>query len=180
MKLKRKLDIYDQKLHDYLIMIAQNDIDSESSKRLSHHLDAIKNLERIGDHLTNIIGFFAFRYEKNMRLSQAGTAELNQMYDTLEAMMADTIVALEAHDVIAANRIIEKENRIDQLEKEFRYRYFERLKKKEVSVENYADILANMERIGDHMHNIASAVIQPLYVPQQAIIPKVNDIEKMR
>ncbi len=44
--------------------------------------------------------------------------------------------------------------------------------------ENYADILSNLERIGDHLTNIAGAVIEPLYVPQSLIVPKPHEIDK--
>jgi len=42
---------------------------------------------------------------------------------------------------------------------------------------NYADILSNLERIGDHLLNIAGAIIEPMHVPQGDIVEK--DDERM-
>ncbi len=175
------LDTYDQKLHDYLIKIAQAGLDSNNSKKLSRDLDTIKDFERIGDHLTNIIQFFIERYKESQFLSEEGRRELSELYTVLISMLDDTLTSFQTGDVELAKRVVRNEDLVDELEELFRYRYIERLKNGEITfvvAENYADILSNLERIGDHLMNIASAVIEPLYVPQSLIVPKPHEIDK--
>lgn len=52
-----ELDDLDNKIHDYLIKITQVGVEKEESNILSKYLDTIKDLERIGDHCSNIIEF---------------------------------------------------------------------------------------------------------------------------
>jgi phosphate:Na+ symporter len=175
------LDSYDQKLHDYLIKISQAGLDPNNSKKLSRDLDTIKDFERIGDHLTNIIQFFIERYKESQMLSDEGRRELEELFTLLISMLDDTLQSFQNGDVDLAKKVVRNEDLVDELEELFRYRYIERLKNGEITfvvAENYADILSNLERIGDHLTNIAGAVIEPLYVPQSLIVPKPHEIDK--
>ena len=175
------LDSYDQKLHDYLIKISQAGLDPNNSKKLSRDLDTIKDFERIGDHLTNIIQFFIERYKESQMLSDDGRRELEELFTLLISMVDDTLVSFQSGDVELAKKVVANEDLVDDLEELFRYRYIERLKNGQITfvvAENYADILSNLERIGDHLTNIAGAVIEPLYVPQSLIVPKPHEIDK--
>ncbi|MBU1094705.1 MAG: Na/Pi cotransporter family protein [Firmicutes bacterium] len=179
--LEMMIDTYDQKIHDYLIKIAQAGLDANDSKKLSRDLDTIKDFERIGDHLTNIVQFFHERYGESQLLSGEGSNDLNALYDVLEQMLNDTLESFANIDPIVARRVVENEDVVDELEERFRYRYIERLKNGEVTfivAANYPDILSNLERIGDHLMNIASSVIEPLYIPQSVLVPKPHEIDK--
>ena len=175
------LDIYNTKLHDYLIKVSQAGLDSVNSTKLSRDLDTIKDFERIGDHLTNITDFFVERYQENQQLSVNGRKELTHMFEIIDQMIDDTLYAFENQDIERAKEVIKLEDKIDELEEKYRYRHIERLKKGEIKhgiAENYVDILANLERIADHLMNVASSVIEPLYVPQDVLIPKPKEIDK--
>ncbi len=175
------IDTYDQKLHDYLIKIAQAGLDANDSKKLSRDLDTIKDFERIGDHLINIVEFFHERYSESQLLSSDGTNDLEELYNVLEQMLNDTLEGFANTDPVIARKVVENEDVVDELEERFRYRYIERLKNGEVTfivAANYPDILSNLERIGDHLMNIASSVIEPLYVPQSILVPKSHEIDK--
>lgn len=175
------LDTYDQKLHDYLIKIAGAGISDHDSIKLSRDLDTIKDFERIGDHLTNIIDFFQERYLESQLLSADGSSDLQEIYDVLDRMIKNTLEAFNHQDIELAKLVIIDEDLVDELEEKFRYRYIERLKNKEVTfvkAANYPDILSNLERIGDHLMNVASSVIEPLYVPQSVIVPKPKEVDR--
>lgn len=173
------IDSYDRKLHDYLIKISQTGLNEEDSKKLSRDLDTIKDFERIGDHLTNILEFFVERYDQKVFLSEQGAKDLKTLYDLLYEMLNDTLNAFQNNDIELAKKVVTYEDLVDDIEERFRYDYIERLKSGQVMVaSNYPDILANLERIGDHLMNIASSVIEPLYVPQNIILPKPKELDR--
>jgi len=175
------IDTYDQKLHDYLIKITTTGLDGDDSKRLSRDLDTIKDFERIGDHLTNIVQFFEQRYQESVQLSTEGAKDLESLYEVLSQMIDKTLESFMNQDIKLAREVIELEDVVDEMEERFRYRFIERLKNREViftTSANYPDILANLERIGDHLMNIVSSVIEPLYVPQSILVPKPHEIDK--
>ncbi len=175
------LDLYNTKLHDYLIKISQSGLDNLNSSRLSRDLDTIKDFERIGDHLTNITDFFVERYQDNQPLSEFGRKELDHIFKVINEMVDDTLYAFEYQDIERAKLVVKNEDLIDELEVKYRYRHIDRLKEGVIKygiAENYVDILSNLERIADHLMNVASSVIEPLYVPQDTIIPKPKEIDK--
>ena len=175
------IDTYDIKLHDYLIKISRAGLDLDGSKKLSRDLDTIKDFERIGDHLMNIMEFFDMRYKEGLALSEEGTADLHEMYDALTIMIDDTLNAFLNQDVELAHKVVIEEDKIDEIEEKARYKYIERLKQGQITfvmAANYPDILANLERIGDHLMNIAGSVIEPLYVPLSIIVPKPHEVDK--
>lgn len=173
-------DTYDMKLHDYLIKISMAGLEKADSAKLSRDLDTIKDFERIGDHLTNVLEFFKERYSENQLLSDEGTKDLIQMYTVLGEMLNDTLESFKNQDVELAKKVVQTEDLIDEMEERFRYRYIERLKNLEVTfvrAANFPDILANLERVGDHLMNVVSSVIEPMYVPQSVIVPKPHEID---
>lgn len=174
-------DTYDMKLHDYLIKISMAGLSKADSAKLSRDLDTIKDFERIGDHLTNVLEFFKERYAENQILSEEGNSELIELYNVLGQMLDDTLESFKNQDAELAKKVVKTEDLVDELEELFRYRYIERLKNSEVKfvrAANYPDILANLERIGDHLMNIVSSVIEPMYVPQSVIVPKPHELDK--
>ncbi|PKK92992.1 MAG: Na/Pi cotransporter family protein [Tenericutes bacterium HGW-Tenericutes-6] len=175
------IDTYDQKLHDYLIKISQAGLEKNDSSKLSRDLDTIRDFERIGDHLTNIVEFFVERYAENHLLSEEGSKDLKEIYQVLEEMLNDTLTAFMNQDIELAKKVVKLEDKVDELEELARYRYIERLKQGQVTfikANNFSDILANLERIGDHLMNIVGSVIEPMYVPQSILVPKPHEIDK--
>lgn len=169
-KMENTLDDYDKRLHDYMIkLVRNNSLSEKDSNRLSRDLDTIRDFERIGDHLTNLVGFFKNRYQENQSLSKGGEEDLKHYYRVLEEMFDVTLASFVFNDIEKAKVAIEYENLTDKLEEKFRLSYVERLKAGELnftSKTNYVEILSNMERIGDHLKNIAENIINPMRVPR--------------
>jgi phosphate:Na+ symporter len=169
-KMENTLDDYDKRLHDYMIkLVRNNSLSEKDSNRLSRDLDTIRDFERIGDHLTNLVGFFKNRYHENQSLSKGGEEDLKHYYRVLEEMFDVTLASFVFNDIEKAKVAIEYENLTDKLEEKFRLSYVERLKAGELNFTtktNYVEILSNMERIGDHLKNIAENIINPMRVPR--------------
>ncbi len=176
-KLEKKLDDYDKRLHDYMIkLVRDNQLSQRDSNRLSRDLDTIRDFERIGDHLNNLVGFFLERYNDNQRLTEGGKEDLIWFFDKLEYMFDLTLDAFEHNDVNKAKLVIEYEDLIDKIEEKCRLNYIERLKSGEAAFTtktNYVEILSNLERIADHLSNIAENVINPMRVSRL-------DVEKVK
>jgi phosphate:Na+ symporter len=175
------IDTYDSRLHDYLIKISQQGLDEKTSKQMSRDLVTIRDFERIGDHLLNIIEFFEGRYRESTVLSGASEHEMIRMYDVLQTMLIHALEAYAKNDTDLARLVLRDEDVVDELEELYRDRHIERLKTGQqpfVAVANYADILANMERIGDHLVNVAGAVLEPLTTQRKDIMKKTDEQDR--
>lgn len=164
---EQEINSLDKRIHDYLIKFTLIDfLDKDTSNKLSKYLDTIKDLERIGDHCTNIFEFFKERYESKQVLSSDGAEDLKVMYETLDEMVHSSILALANWDKDLALSVSPNEEKVDRMEEVFRKKHILRINNGLCSVSStdyYVDILSNLERIGDHSNNIAGNVINDEY-----------------
>ena len=164
--LERTINCLDKRIHDYLIRLTVANMDSNMSTLLSKYLDQIKDIERIGDHCTNILEFFDDRYEKDLHMTEDGVQDLEQMYDTLILMTDGTVKAIEAWSGDLAQEARVYEDQIDRLEEVLHERHIHRVNAGVCSFQNtehYVEILANIERMGDHLTNILDSIITKEY-----------------
>ena len=165
-EIERSINCLDKRIHDYLIKLTLSKIDDESSSKLSKYLDQIKDIERIGDHCTNILEFFSDRYNKELHLSEDGSQDLESMFATLLAMTDGTVEAIENWDAQKAIETVPYEDQIDQLEEVLHERHIHRVNAGICSftnTEHYVEILSNIERMGDHLKNILDSIINKEY-----------------
>ena len=161
-KLEQTINCLDKRIHDYLVKLMITDLDSKQSNKLSKYLDQIKDFERIGDHCKNLLGFFKERYEKGFELSSEGVQDLEQIYGTLVMMTDLTIKAVDKWDKEIAEDASKCEDEIDKMEELFHQRHVHRLNSgicSVLSAEHFVEVLANIERMGDHLENICESII---------------------
>ncbi len=166
LELEKTINCLDKRIHDYLIKLTITDLDQNSSTLLSKYLDLIKDLERIGDHCTNIIEFFKERYDNDMHLSDDGAQDLQQMYSVLTSMVEGTVISLIEWDGEKAILTAKYEDEIDRLEDCFHERHVHRVNSGSCTVlnaEHYVEILSNVERMGDHLKNILDGIMTDEY-----------------
>jgi phosphate:Na+ symporter len=148
---------------DYVVKLSTGQKMSEAqSNYASTLLQAVGDLERIGDHADNIVELAIYSKEKNIAFSEEAQASIRSMAELTEETLGMALAALENSDRALARKVIKNEVIIDNLEKEFRYGHIMRLNEGtcsgfEGSV--FLDMLSNMERIGDHSVNIAEYVL---------------------
>ncbi len=165
-ELEKTINCLDKRIHDYLIKLTITNLDKGSSKLLSKYLDQIKDLERVGDHCTNILEFFVERYDRDMHLSDDGVQDLEQIFNTLITMCDGVVEAVETWSNEKALAIIPYEDEIDKLEEIFHERHVHRVNSGACSfmnTEHYVEILSNIERMGDHLKNIVDGIISDEY-----------------
>ncbi len=164
--LERTINSLDKRIHDYLIKLTLSDFDTKTSKSLSNYLDDIKDIERVGDHCTNIIEFFNDRFDKGLYLSEDGIQDLSQMFDELLLMADNTLKAILENSKEYAKIASDCENEIDKMEDIFHERHVHRVNSGVCSfnnTEHYVEILSNIERMGDHLENICESILNDEY-----------------
>ena len=165
-ELEKNINCLDKRIHDYLIRLTLRQLNQSNSHLLSVYLDQIKDLERIGDHCTNILEFFEERYETDKQLSSDGIQDLEQIYGVLLTMTDTTFEAIVGCDLSKAQTIDPLEREVDQMEEVFHQRHVHRINSGACSylnADHYVEILANIERMADHLKNISDAILTDEY-----------------
>ncbi|WP_017728337.1 Na/Pi cotransporter family protein [Halalkalibacterium ligniniphilum] len=152
----------DRKITDYLIQISSRSLSEQDSKMHSMLMDTVRDIERIGDHIENVVELKDYQNANKVKLSDTALADLREMFELTISTLKEAIMSLEKGDHEAAQSVLEKEEQIDQMERKLRKQHILRVNEGKCSGAAgivFVDIVSNLERIGDHSVNIAEAVI---------------------
>lgn len=157
------LDMYEDKLGNYLIAISSkglSDIDSRAKFTMLH---TIGDFERLGDHALNLYKAAKEIDEKSLAFSAEAEKDLLVLRRAAEEILDNTVNAYIHNDISLAIKVEPLEQVIDKLTAEIKAKHIERLQRGECTIEMgfiLSDILTNYERISDHCSNIAVAMIE--------------------
>ena len=115
------------------------------------------NIERMGDHATNIAGYANRLQDKGLKLSDYARSEVESMIDIIEKT-AKILSHNDGDDIHI--RVAKAEQKIDDMTDQYRANQLERMKTGVCNGEAcviYSEMLTDFERLGDHMLNIAEA-----------------------
>lgn len=149
----------DSSITTFLTQLQVDHMSDEAIHTNTLYLEVAKNLERIGDLSMNVAEFAKMVHEDKGSFTQAAYSELNEMFEYLYLMFKDAFDYLETKEIRLYEDIMTKEAQLDTLEYNSRKNHFKRMATKEcssaVASSIYADVLGNLERMGDHCCNIA-------------------------
>lgn len=162
-QLEEAINNLDRVTTEYLVVLSKESLSGADSK-LHHSLfDNIRDIERIGDHVENLVELTQYKETHRVKFSDEAELELKEMFNLVLDTVSLAIMALEKQSKDFANGVIQNEDRIDELERVLRKRHILRLNNGECSGSAgivFADIISNLERIGDHAVNIADSILE--------------------
>lgn len=152
----------DRKITDYLVLIGAKSLSAKDSELHSMLMDTVRDIERVGDHMENIVELIDYKITNKVALSDQALADLDEMFTLTVSTLKQAIKSLELNDVLEARSVMLKEEKIDKMERKLRKNHILRLNEGQCTGSAgivFVDIVSNLERIGDHAVNIAEAVI---------------------
>ncbi|MFZ3196999.1 MAG: Na/Pi cotransporter family protein [Bacillus mycoides] len=161
-QLEGAINNLDKKIIEYLVLLSEKPLSPSDSEKHSVLAGVVGDIERVGDHVENLVELVDFQISNRVSLSDEALAELNEMLELTISTLQDAINALTNFDTELAQTVIAKERKIDQMERVLRKRHVLRLNERSCSGDAsiiYVDMVSNLERIGDHAVNIADGVL---------------------
>lgn len=157
------IDQLENEIDSYVVKaISGKKLTSELSHRSHTILQAVGDIERVGDHAENIVELTEYANAHNLVFSEKALQDLEQLTERVKEIFLLSLEALENEDKQLARKVIEKDNEIDEMERELRKAHIARVNARTCNGNVgavYLDILSNLERIGDHSVNVAGYVI---------------------
>ena len=158
-----KLDIYEDRLGDYLVQVSRHGLSGDNSRQVSRLLHCIGDFERIGDHALNVQESAQELHDKQLIFSDSAKRELEVLLGALRDIMGIAFTCFADNDPDKATHVEPLEETIDRLIEEIRLRHTERLQSGVCTIQLgfiLNDLLTNLERTSDHCSNIAVCVIE--------------------
>jgi phosphate:Na+ symporter len=146
----------------YLSALSSRHLSEEVSVELPVLLHAVNDLERISDHAVNIVEIAQRKIDQRLSFSNSALAEAEQLRKEAAQMFGYIITALENNDTAAARLALVNEDNLNKMQIDFRRSHVQRMTDRICSAETgliFIDLVDNVEKMGDHLSNIAQAVI---------------------
>ena len=154
------VDYLNKEISYYISHAMVFDMSEKDAVTMSALFKITGNIERMGDHATNISGYANLLESKGLKLSEKAQAEVSQMVETTK----------NAYNILLGSkpgsvhiRMAQMEQKIDDMTDDYREHQLERLKSGVCSGDAcviYSEMLTDFERLGDHMLNIAEAAAE--------------------
>lgn len=158
------VDMLEQAITNYVVEVTHShDLDHILSERSVTILQAVGDLERIGDHAENLVELTDYCMENHIEISDMANDGLREMMEAVQKAVSDALLALRNNNALVAREVIDTDDEIDRMEIDLRKGHIARLNAGACSATAgaaYLDMLSNLERIGDHAVNIAQIVIE--------------------
>ena len=163
--LKKKEDLIDllqRQIIDFLVAISQRPISQDVSKELCSLMHMVNDLEKVGDYCENLWELGERKLDQKVEFSEMADGEIEDLAGKTRDFLVFIQGALERKDLSIKEKAQFMENQIDDLEEKLRLNHISRLNTGECSVPPgliFIDMLHNFEKIGDHTHSVARAIL---------------------
>ncbi|MDH8677218.1 Na/Pi cotransporter family protein [Fusibacter bizertensis] len=161
-KIEKTINVLEREISEYLIKLSNTAIDNDDRKILDGLFSTINDIERVGDHADNIAELALYKIDNNVHFSDKAVLELDDMVSKVFEAYELSLEAMKEENRYKAQKVIEIEGVVDEMEKTLRKKHISRLNEGRCETSSgiiFLDMLSNLERISDHSSNIALAVL---------------------
>ena len=169
------IDMLQLEITSYLATLSRRNLSDEVSNELPVLLHTVNDLERIGDHAVNIAEIGERMIDQKISFSDLALTEAEELRNEIAQMLDYIIAALENNDIKAAKSALRNEDNLNRMQIDFRRSHVERMTGGLCSPEAgliFIDLVDNVEKTGDHLTNIAQAIIGGLQ--WEGVKPKIS------
>lgn len=145
----------------FCVKLSQRDITDNDEKKIGSFYRVISDIERIGDYAENIVEYAQRMSEDQATFSDMAKAEIKAVDERIRALYQKIDFAFVKRDLSQYREIDEIEESVDMLTNQMSEAHLERMTKGECTPKSgaiYLQLSGNLERIADHLVNIANSV----------------------
>ncbi len=156
----------------YLVKINNLDISEQDSEYISSLFHAATDIERIGDHATNLVEATLYRIENKPVLSEDAINELNTMIENIKKLLDKSIGIFKKQSATLeeAKEAVDLEEYVDDLHDKANDNHIRRMNKGKCDTKAgmlFINTITDFERVADHAINIAFYIPKPPQVVKE-------------
>jgi len=156
------IDAFQYEITAYIAALSRREISDSVSIQVPVFLHTVNDLERAGDHAVNIVEIAERKIDQKLSFSNLAEKEISRLKQEVNEMFDHVTEALDKTDVAAAKAALMNEENLNQMQADFRRSHVKRMTEGLCLPQTgliFIDLVDNVEKIGDHLTNIAQAVI---------------------
>lgn len=159
------VDNLQEAITNYLMELMQKELSPEVANKIPSLLHSVNDIERIGDHSENLMELSERRISLSLPFTKEALQEIEEMYSLIMKMGNGVAKALDSNNADEAKLVLDMEKQVNKFTQQLKDNHIERLSKGKCKVLSgiiFLDMISNFEKIGDHLTNVAQAIIGKL------------------
>ncbi len=158
---EKNINDYNSYISSFLVKLSLQDLSETDEKKVGSFYHVASDLERIGDYAENIVEYAERMVEEGSEFSEHAKSEilemdlhLTELYKNVEKVFGDI-------DLSFIGDVEREEESTDEMCTKMQEAHLRRMNEGRCTPTAgaaYLQLALNMERIGDHMHNVANSV----------------------
>lgn len=156
----------------YIVDISKRELTESQSIMVPAMINSVNIVERIGDHVMDILKLCENREGKKLQFTCEATEELKEIEGILIEMFDNAIISLGEKNGESIARVVELEDKIDELSKKFQENHIKRLDEGICNVDSgviYIDMISHFERIADYIYKLTMLTKDELFGTRRII-----------
>lgn len=153
------IDFLNTEITRFISKLSADELAAQDTETVNRLFTITGNIERIGDHAMNIAEYIPMFLEKGLVLSKAAQKELMVLRDVVMPSLEEFDFSQDPVPGLL-DRSAQMEQKVDDLSLSCRDNQINRMKRGEITAETcviYSEMLTDIERISDHILNLAEA-----------------------
>lgn len=145
-------------LTKYVVALSRKKLTEGQSIMVPAIITSMNNIERSGDRIMEICALYNKKKVANLSFTSIAITELKELEENIVKLFENTIIALKKRDYELIEKIIEYEDKIDEMSEKFQENHIRRLNEGSCNVDSgvlFIDMVGDLERISDHVYKIA-------------------------
>jgi len=141
----------------YIVEISKQGLTNQYSSMIPAFINAINNIERVGDHTIEYIRHLEDKTTEQLPFSEPSRKEISNFENILNEMITILIESINDRDYSKASRILELEEQSDLYYSALLENHIKRLETGICRVESgiiFVDLIGHMERMADHLYKV--------------------------
>ncbi len=156
-----RIDDFQTNITGYLVDLSRRELSITESRAIPRLIHCINDAERVGDHAENLCELADLEIEKQMGVSDGAKEDLKKYFGMVDQQFEAVIHALKEKDSDSVSRALQLEEQINGEYEVMSEHHVTRLDDGTCTVHTgviVMDVAANLEKIADHLTNIAERV----------------------
>ena len=145
----------------FLIRLSLTEISELDEKKVSSFFRVVSDIERVGDYAENIVEYAQKLIEDKVEFTDSAKDEIREMDSHISNLYKYVCSVFADSDLKYTVDVEREEQETDRMNEVMQQSHIQRMADGKCSAEAgalFLQLAVNMERIGDHMHNIANSV----------------------
>lgn len=158
---EKQINDYNSYISSFLVKLSLQELAEADEKKVSSFYHVASDTERIGDYAENIVEYAEKMVEDKASFSEHAKSEILEMDNHIEILFTNVEKVFGEIDCKYLPEVESEEAMTDECCKKMQEAHLRRATEGACTPEAgaiYLQLAINMERIGDHMHNIANSV----------------------